>query len=161
MSYRICIQLGLLVDSSSPILWRSHWSHQDYILPNSQFLEGSISYQLHHALPADKSTADLISNTKKLQQRLTLESTDNIVSSILANPQPQRSPARFRSLQGVGAGALLDSVPLSTKFALKPGEFRLATCLRLGCEMPLASVISTFDCGKHYRAYGAIFVYSN
>ena len=96
-------------------------------IPSSS--EGSISYQLHHALPADKSIADLMSNTKKLQQRLTLESTNNItviVSSILANPQSQRSSARFRSLQGVGAGAWLDSILLSTKFALKPDEFRLA-----------------------------------
>ena len=81
--------------------------------------EGFISYQLHHAsLPADKSITDLMDNTKKLQQRMTLESTNNIVSSILANPQSQRSSARFRSLQGVGAGAWLDLIPLSTKFAL-------------------------------------------
>ena len=109
---------------------------------------GSISHQLHLALPEDKSLADLMCNTKKLQQKLNLQRTDNIVSSILANPQSKRSSARFRSLQGTGAGAWLDSIPQSAKFALKPGEFRLATRLRLGCEMPLGSVVSTCECGK-------------
>ena len=109
-------------------------------------------------MPADKSIADLISNTKKITQRLTLESTNNIVSSTLANPQSQRSSARFRSLQGVGAGAWLDSMPLSTKFALKPVKFHLATRLRLGCEIPLGSVISTCNCGKDVDGDGYHFL---
>ena len=45
----------------------------------------------------------------------------------------------------------------STKFALKPGECRLATRLRLGCEMPLGSVISTCDCGKDVDGDGYHF----
>ena len=75
----------------------------------------------------------------------------------MSNPQSQRSSARFRSLQGVGADAWLDSIPLSTKIALKPGEFCLATRLRLGCEMLLGSVISTCDCGKDVDGDGYHF----
>ena len=115
---------------------------------------GSIDYQLHQALPINKSLVDLLGNTKKLQHKLTMERTNQIVSSILANPQSKRSAARFGSLQGVGPGACLDSIPLSAKFAIKPGDFRLATRMRLGCEMPLGSVVSTCECGKDIDSDG-------
>ena len=53
---------------------------------------------------------------------------------------------------------LTQYLALSTKFALKPGEFRLATRLRLGCEMPLGSVISTCECGKDVDGDGYHFL---
>ena len=70
------------------------------------------------------------------------------MSSILSNPLSQRSAAPFRSLQGLGAGAWLDSIPSSAKIALKPSDFLLAMSMRLGLEMPLGSVVPICKCGK-------------
>ena len=109
---------------------------------------GSIASHLLQALPGNKSLGDLINNPKKLQQKLKSEQTEQIVSSILSNPLSQRSAARFRSLQGLGAGVWLDSIPSSAKLALKPSDFRLATRMRLGLEMPLGSVVPICECGK-------------
>ena len=66
------------------------------------------------------------------------------MSSLEANSQSHRSSARIRSLQGKGA----DSIPISAKFALKPGDYCLATRLRLGCEMPIRHATSTCECGQ-------------
>ena len=70
------------------------------------------------------------------------------MSSILSNPLYQRSTARFRSLQGLGAGTWLDSIPSSAKLALKPNDFRLAIRMRLDLEMLLGSVVPICECGK-------------
>ena len=51
-----------------------------------------------------------------------------------SHPQSLWDGARF------SAGAWLDAIPVSSKFALKPGNFCLATRMRLGCAMPLHSV---------------------
>ena len=53
-----------------------------------------------------------------------------------------------QTVQGKGAGAWLESIPVSTKFALKAGDFCLATRMRLGCDMPLCTASSICDCGK-------------
>ena len=44
--------------------------------------------------------------------------------------------------------AWLQSVPTSSKFALKHGDFCLASRLRLGCDMPLASAFDKCNCGQ-------------
>ena len=108
----------------------------------------SITSHLLQALPRNKSLVDLINNPKKLQQKLKSEQTEQIVSSILSNPLSQRSAAQFRSLQGLGAGAWLDSIPYSAKLALKPSDFCLAMRMRLGLEMPLSSVVPICKFGK-------------
>ena len=110
--------------------------------------KGSIASHLLQALPGNKSLVDLINNPKKLQQKLKSEQTEQIVSSILSNPLSQRSAARFRSLQRLGAGAWLDSIPSSAKLALKPSDFRLAMRMGLGLEMTLGSVVPICECGK-------------
>ena len=109
---------------------------------------GSIASHLLQVLPGNKSLVELINNSKKLQKKLKSEQTEQIVSSILSNSLSQRSAARFRSLQELGAGAWLDSIPSSAKLALKPSDFRLATRMRLGLEMPLGSVVPVCECGK-------------
>ena len=109
---------------------------------------GSIASHLLQALPGNKSHIELINNPKKLQQKLKSEQTEQIVSSILSNPLSRRSAAWFRSLQGLGAGAWLDSIPSSAKLALKPSDFRLATRMKLGLEMPLGSVVPVCECDK-------------
>jgi hypothetical protein len=114
--------------------------HDDNVQP--------ISQSLQNALPQNKNLKDLILNPNKLQHKLSSEHNIQISSSILSNPQSLQDGARMRSLQGKGAGAWLESIPVSTKFALKAGDFCLATRLRLGCDMPLGMVSSFCDCGK-------------
>ena len=108
----------------------------------------SISRSLQDALPQNKSLADLLQNPNKLQHKLSSERNVQISSSLLSNPQSLEDGARMRSLQGKGAGAWLESIPVSTKFALKAGDFCLATRMRLGCDMPLCTASSICDCGK-------------
>ena len=115
---------------------------------------GSISSELQQAMPEEKCLDDLLRNTNKLQHKLSLEHTNQIVSTMKDNPQSLRDGARFRSLQGIGAGAWLDAIPVSSKFALKPGNFCLATRMRLGCAMPLQSVTKSCECGKNIDGDG-------
>ena len=100
----------------------SSWAHSLVCLPHSfgdlmdlvnnisssQSLDntGSISSPLLQAMPGDKSLHNLISNPKKLQHKLNLERIERIVSSMFASPESQRTAARFRSLQGLGSGAV-------------------------------------------------------
>ena len=115
---------------------------------------GSISSELKRSMPEKKCLDDLLRNTNKLQHKLSLERTDQIVSNMKSHPQSLWDGARFRSLQGIGAGAWLDAIPVSSKFALKPGNFCLATRMRLGCAMPLHSVTKSCECGKDIDGHG-------
>ena len=64
------------------------------------------------------------------------------------NPQSKRSAARFRSLQGVGAGACMAG--LNTSFS----EVCNKAWRLLSSEMPLGSVVSTCECGKDIDSDG-------
>ena len=151
--------------STCPIAFVSSWAHSLAHIPQSfgglTDLVKNISRAVQHpghnrsiashllqAMLENKSPGDLINNPKKLQQKLNLEQMEQIVSSILSNPLSQHSAARFRLLQGLGAGAWLDSIPSSAKLALKPSDFCLAMRMRLGLEMPLGSVVPICECGK-------------
>ena len=109
---------------------------------------GSIGHELQLSLPVNKSLEDLVRNPKKLQHKLCQDFFTTAVSSIQENSNTPRQTARFRSLQGKGAGAWLQSVPTSSKFALKHGDFCLASRLRLGCDMLLASAFDKCNCGQ-------------
>ena len=62
--------------------------------------------------------------------------------------ETNRQANRQANKQGKGAGAWLDSIPTSTKFALNAADFCLASCLRLGCNMPLAAALDSCECGQ-------------
>ena len=48
----------------------------------------------------------------------------------------------------------MSPIPTSTKFALNAADFRLATCLRLGCDMPLAAALDSCECGQSLDSKG-------
>ena len=56
--------------------------------------------------------------------------------------------ARFRSLQGKGAGSWLEAIPYSYSLALEPNEFRLAACLRMGVSLEFPSWLDQCECGR-------------
>ena len=117
----------------------------DIISPNSP--ENSLCYQLQQSLDPGQVFTDLLTCTGKLQHRLTDKLMKFQFSTTLERA-PMKDAARLRSLQGKGAGAWLDSIPSSQKFALSPGSFRLAAFVRLGLSMPLPHSIKTCECGK-------------
>ena len=80
-----------------------------------------------------------------MQHKLSQEHFKQMVSSIQENFQSCHEASRFRSVQAKEAGAWLDSIPTSTKFALNAADFCLATRLRFGCDMPLAAAIDSCE----------------
>ena len=118
-----------------------------YDLISQHGTEESISHALHLVTPPNYSLSNLGFETK-LQRKL----TDNFVKSEVSErinlaPNPKEA-ARLRSIQGRGAGAWIDAIPNSQKFALKPREFQLATFVRLGLPVDSSKWISKCDCGK-------------
>ena len=69
---------------------------------------------------------DLLSNTKKLQHRLSEKKSKSQVQQMIRGSKT-KDTARLLSLQGKGAGAWIDCIPSSQRFALSPGLYRLAT----------------------------------
>ena len=65
-----------------------------------------------------------------------------------------RDAARLRSLQGKGAGAWLESVLTSEKFAMNKNYFQIAAFLRLGQPMPFNSCATHCNCGRELDADG-------
>ena len=65
-----------------------------------------------------------------------------------------RDAARLRSIRGKGAGAWLDSIPSSEKFALSSGNFVLAASLRLGLPLSLPPWATKCECGKSLDVEG-------
>ena len=65
-----------------------------------------------------------------------------------------RDAARLRSIRGKGAGAWLDSIPSSEKFALSSGNFVLAASLRLGLLLSLPPWATKCECGKSLDVEG-------
>ena len=76
------------------------------------------------------------------------------MSPIQENSQSCHETPCFRSLQRKGAEAWLDSIPTSTKFALNAANFCLATRLRLGCDMPLATALDSCECSQSLDSKG-------
>ena len=74
---------------------------------------------------------DLSFNPVKLQQRITQGIDKLRADLILDDAKGARDGARLRSLQGRDAGAWLESVPTSEKFAMNKNEFQIAAFLRL------------------------------
>ena len=79
--------------------------------------KGSIGYQLDQLLDDDKNLSEVVSNTKKLQHRLT-DNNNQITVNALIDSSSQKDAARLLSLQGKGAGAWLSAVPSSRSCAI-------------------------------------------
>ena len=90
-------------------------------------IEGRMGIALKSSIPDNHSLADILSDTKYLQCKLSLERTKHTLSTFIQELKSMRDKTRLRSLQGRGAGAWLDAIPTSTKFALSSGDYRLAT----------------------------------
>ena len=97
--------------------------------------------------PEHHTLHELSLNPKKLQHRLTMEISQANTADFIAKQTRERDIARMRSLQGRGAGAWLEAIPVSDKYAMEPSEFRLASCMRLGQAMPFGKWIDHCDCG--------------
>ena len=106
------------------------------------------------SLPVNNALEDLLINPKKLQHKISQECFKQMVSSIQENSQSCHESSRSRSLRGKGAGAWLDSIPTSTKFALNAANFCFATRLRLECDIPLAAALDSCECGQSLDSKG-------
>ena len=96
--------------------------------------------------PQFHSLEKMIDYPRKLQHRLTLDISQKQSEDFIKNIKSNRGAARLRSLQGKGAGAWLDVTPSTYKNALKPNEFCLASCLRLGISLPFSQLLEHCDC---------------
>ena len=89
---------------------------------------------------------DLLSDTKKLQHRLTEKHVKTVLHMI--DNSSMKDAARLRSLQGKGSGAWLECIPSSQELALSPGLFHLAAFVRLDLLIPLPSSVEICKCRK-------------
>ena len=109
------------------------------LLENSHHSNSFISRDLCNVLPQNKSLVEVINDRKQLQHKLTEEYMKSLSNGFIQNSSSTRDQSRMKSLQGKGAGAWLLTVPSSSWHTLSPCDFRLASLMRLGCQMPLAS----------------------
>ena len=110
---------------------------------------------LKSSIPDNHSFADILHDTNNLQCKLRLECTKHTLSTFMQELESKRDRTRLRSLQERGAGTWLDAIPTSTKFALSSDDYRLATCVRLGCSMPMSSHSSRqSECGRRLDEHG-------
>ena len=104
-----------------------------------------VSYARHELLLAD---------ARKLQHRLSNAIAQKNTTALLASVVSDKDSARLQSLQGPYAGAWLDSIPSSRKFALSSPEFNLASCMRLGIPLPFGEWVANCECGSKLDAEG-------
>ena len=109
---------------------------------------GYLCQTLNSVLPPSQSLSGMLSESKRLQHKLSAESAKTEATYLIENAASLRDGARFSSLQGKGAGSWLSAIPTSGKFALKPCEFRLGAYLRLGLPLPLCDNIQSCECGR-------------
>ena len=88
-----------------------------------------------------------------MQHRLTTEFVQSKADQLIETDS-NRDAARLRSIRGKGAGAWLDSIPSSEKFALSSGNFVLAASLRLGLPLSLPPWATKCECGKSLDVEG-------
>ena len=169
--------LGLIsTEESSSIAFVANWPHSIHELPfrfpslqesvdtihstdlelpsqllayhlNSAFLSLPLSPSLNDNLGNASNLCDLSLNPVKVQQRIT-QGIDKLKADlILDDAKGARDAARLRSLEG-RAGAWLESVPTSEKFAMNKNEFQIAAFLRLGQSMPFNSCVTHSNCGR-------------
>ena len=132
-----------LLQTVSRFAFLSSWGHSLQELPNrftsladhvrtllSNCKKGSIGYQLDQLLDDGKDLSEVVSNTKKLQQRLE-DANNQITVNALIDSSSQKDAARLLSLQGKGSGAWLSAAPSSKKFALSPNNSISAASMRL------------------------------
>ena len=86
----------------------------------------------------------ILETSTSLTLDISQKQSEDFIKSIKSN----QDAARLRSLQGKGAGAWLDVIPLTYKNAHKPNEFRLASCMRLGISLPFSRLVEHCDCGQ-------------
>ena len=119
---------------------------------NSHHSNSSISRDLCNVLPQNKTLVEVSNDRKLLQHKLTEEYMKSLSNGFIRNSSSTRDQSRMKSLQGKGAGAWLPTVPSSSWHALSPCGFGLASLMRLGCQMPLAS--GQCGCGKELDSDG-------
>ena len=150
-----------LLQTVSRFAFLSSWGHSLQKLPNrftsladhvrtllSNCKEKrSIGYQLDQLLDDDKDLSEVVSNTKKLQHRLT-DANNQITVNALIDSSSKKDAAHLLFLQGKGAGAWLSDVPSSKKFALSPNNFISAASIRLGISVPFPEWVNKCDCGR-------------
>ena len=95
----------------------------------------------------------MIDYPRKLHNRLTLDTSQKQSEDFIKNIKSNRDAAMHRSLQGKGAGAWLDVIP-SYKNGLKPNEFRLASCMRLGISLPFSRLLSIVTVERSLKELG-------
>ena len=104
-----------------------------------------LSVKLNHEDLERQSLDNFISYPKELQHGLSTKIAGDSATDIIIQAQSDRDAVRLRSLQGRGAGAWLDVIPTSAKYALKTNEFSLASYLRLGVALSFTNWIKKCD----------------
>ena len=92
------------------------------------------------------SLEQLLADPHKLQSRIASAVYETDCHILLNESSDDLSRAHKRSVRGRGAGAWLQSIPMSGELAMNPCKFRIATCLRLGLPLPFEHWLSTCDC---------------
>ncbi|XP_062516214.1 uncharacterized protein LOC134191608 [Corticium candelabrum] len=167
------------MQSVAPMAFLAAWAHTSRELSlrlNShelidnlfkrQSFEGSLSHHLSLAwatiqeqmpeksLLSEKSLSQILEEPEKLQHSFTCTMADHDYNLLLGKENSHEVSARLRSVSGKGAGAFLQAIPTSNELALKPGEFRLAACLRLGLHLHFQEMQDKCDCGTHFDSFG-------
>ena len=148
-----------LLQTVSRFAFLSSWGHSLQELLNrftsladhvrtllSKCKKGSIGYQLDQLWDDDRDLSEVVSNTKKLQHKLT-DANNQITVNDLIDSSSKKDAVRLLFLQGKGAGACLSAVPSSKKFALSPNSFILLASMRLGIPVSLPEWVNKCDCG--------------
>ena len=149
-----------LLTSTAPFAFLSSWASTLHTIAkripdaerlldevqNSHHSNSFISRDLCNVLPQNKTLVEVINDRKQLQHRLTEGFMKSLSNGFIQSSSSTRDQSRIKFVQGKDAGVWLLTVPSSSWHSLSPCDFRLASLIRLGCQMPLAS--GQCDCGK-------------
>ena len=94
------------------------------------------------------------SSWRKLQHCLSSGVVQGLARNCLSTSPSALDAARLRSTPGRGAGAWLEAVLFSARYALSLNEFCLASYLGLGQPLPFNGCITKCDCGSDLCFFG-------
>lgn len=112
------------------------------------------SHAICKAVPEGQALSDFLTDSVKLQHRLTQQQhkcIDSLMEQQLKHSQRSRQ-AHLQSLSGKEAGAWVSAIPSLSKLALLLHKIFLASLMRLGCNIP--ATCSCCDCDKNLNVEG-------
>ena len=95
----------------------------------------------------------MVSNPEKFQHHLSTDIGLARANEFVDSAKSHRDEACIRLIYRQGAGAWLDTAPTSDKNTLKPSEFYLVSCLRIGQPLSYSKWITKCDYGAEIDEY--------